>query len=69
MPTTKPLPSRAEPDIGGRYSALSYFGMVPGALMGLDFEKLLRGAETMVDACGARVQVARKYHPRDERFL
>lgn len=44
-------------DIGGRYSALSYFGMVPAALMGLDFEKLLRRAETMAEACGARVQV------------
>ncbi|HSD45129.1 MAG TPA: hypothetical protein VLB87_00855 [Pyrinomonadaceae bacterium] len=29
-------------DIGGRYSALSYFGMVPAALMGLDIRKLLR---------------------------
>jgi glucose-6-phosphate isomerase len=46
-----------QPDIGGRYSALSYFGMVPAALMGLDVEKLLRGAETMAAACGARVQV------------
>ncbi len=42
-------------DIGGRYSALSYFGMVPAALMGLDFERLLRGAETMAEACGASV--------------
>jgi len=45
-------------DIGGRYSALSYFGMVPAALMGLDFEKLLRGAETMAKACGAGVHVS-----------
>jgi glucose-6-phosphate isomerase len=30
-----------QPDIGGRYSALSYFGMVPAALMGLDIHKLL----------------------------
>lgn len=30
-----------QPDIGGRYSALSYFGMVPAALMGLDLRKLL----------------------------
>src|SRR5882672_7661431 len=45
-----------QPDIGGRYSALSYFGMVPAALMGLEFEKLLRGAETMARACGERVQ-------------
>ena len=29
-------------DIGGRYSALSYFGMVPAALMGLDVRKLLQ---------------------------
>jgi transaldolase/glucose-6-phosphate isomerase len=44
-----------QPDIGGRYSALSYFGMVPAALMGLDFEKLLRGAETMAETCGVNV--------------
>lgn len=44
-----------QPDIGGRYSALSYFGMAPAALTGLDFEKLLRGAETMAEACGASV--------------
>lgn len=43
-------------DIGGRYSALSYFGMVPAALMGLDLHRFLRGAETMAQACGARVQ-------------
>jgi glucose-6-phosphate isomerase len=45
-----------QPDIGGRYSALSYFGMVPAAVMGLDFEKLLRGADAMKEACGPRVQ-------------
>lgn len=33
-----------QPDIGGRYSALSYFGMVPAALMGLDIRKLLQRA-------------------------
>jgi len=33
-----------QPDIGGRYSALSYFGMVPAALMGLDVRKLLERA-------------------------
>ena len=31
-------------DIGGRYSALSLFGMVPAALMGLDLDRLLAGA-------------------------
>src|SRR5215211_467574 len=34
-----------QPDIGGRYSALSYFGMVPAALMGLDVRRLLEGAK------------------------
>jgi glucose-6-phosphate isomerase len=33
-----------DPDIGGRYSALSAFGMVPAALMGIDVAALLRGA-------------------------
>jgi transaldolase/glucose-6-phosphate isomerase len=34
-----------DPDIGGRYSALSYFGLVPAALMGADIKALLDGAE------------------------
>jgi len=44
-----------QPEIGGRYSALSYFGMVPAAVSGLDIEELLRRAEAMADACGASV--------------
>ena len=43
------------PDIGGRYSALSNFGMVPAALMGLDVPRLLDRAETMVHACAQYV--------------
>jgi hypothetical protein len=39
------------PDIGGRYSALSYFGIVPAALMGIDIDDLLDRAETMCEAC------------------
>ena len=39
------------PTIGGRYSALSDFGLVPHAAMGLDTEKLLRRAKVMVEAC------------------
>jgi len=35
------------PDIGGRYSALSYFGMVPAALMGIDIEQILERAIRM----------------------
>jgi transaldolase/glucose-6-phosphate isomerase len=37
-------------DIGGRYSALSYFGLVPAALMGVDIDAFLDQAETMVEA-------------------
>jgi transaldolase / glucose-6-phosphate isomerase len=40
-----------EPTIGGRYSALSAFGLVPAALMGLDLERILDGAVRMADAC------------------
>ena len=40
-----------EPTIGGRYSALSVFGMVPAALMGIDIRRLLLRAEEMRDAC------------------
>jgi glucose-6-phosphate isomerase len=42
-----------EPTIGGRYSALSSFGIVPAALIGLDSERLLVGAERMAEACRA----------------
>jgi transaldolase/glucose-6-phosphate isomerase len=35
------------PDIGGRYSALSFFGLVPAALIGTDLNKLLAGARAM----------------------
>ena len=42
-------------DIGGRFSALSYFGLVPATLMGIDFAKLLDRAEEMARACGADV--------------
>jgi transaldolase / glucose-6-phosphate isomerase len=40
-----------EPTIGGRYSALSPFGLVPAALMGLDLGKLMEGAVAMQEAC------------------
>ncbi|HEV2075149.1 MAG TPA: bifunctional transaldolase/phosoglucose isomerase [Thermoleophilaceae bacterium] len=40
-----------DPDIGGRYSALSYFGLVPAALMGVDVEALLDSAEIAEQAC------------------
>jgi transaldolase / glucose-6-phosphate isomerase len=40
------------PSIGGRYSALSNFGMAPGAAMGLDLARFLKTTQEMVDACG-----------------
>lgn len=43
------------PSIGGRFSALSNFGMVPAAVMGLDVRTLLDRAMKMVNACGAGV--------------
>ena len=43
------------PDIGGRYSALSNFGIVPAALMGVNVERLLDRAERMRQSCEASV--------------
>ncbi len=45
------------PSIGGRYSALSNFGMVPAALMGVDTAKFLDRTEEMVEACASCVPV------------
>lgn len=41
------------PSIGGRYSALSNFGMAPATIMGLDVTKFLKNTLEMVNACGA----------------
>ncbi len=40
-----------EPTIGGRYSALSYFGLVPAALIGVDLSDLLERAQVMARMC------------------
>jgi transaldolase/glucose-6-phosphate isomerase len=45
------------PSIGGRYSALSDFGMAPAALMGLDLTRFLGRAAEMARACAASVPV------------
>jgi glucose-6-phosphate isomerase len=42
-------------DIGGRYSALSFFGMVPAALMGADLSAILQDARAMEAACRSTV--------------
>ena len=46
-------------DIGGRYSALSYFGMVPAALMGIDVRKFLSHAKEAEQSCSAAMSVTR----------
>lgn len=42
-------------DIGGRYSVLSYFGLVPAALVGLDLVMLLDRADEMRSGCGSNM--------------
>ena len=42
----------ANPDIGGRYSALSHFGMLPAAILGLDLASILRGAVQAIEELG-----------------
>jgi transaldolase/glucose-6-phosphate isomerase len=49
------------PDIGGRYSALSYFGLVPAALTGLDVRRLLERASHVTAVC--RDGVPAREHP------
>jgi glucose-6-phosphate isomerase len=43
------------PDIGGRYSALSYFGLLPAALLGMDVGRLLASANSQAASCGPEV--------------
>jgi len=42
---------RGQPDIGGRYSALSVFGLLPAALKGIDLGRLLAPAQAMAASC------------------
>ncbi len=42
-----------DPDIGGRYSVLSLFGLVPAALMGVNIEALLQSAQEAVQNCNS----------------
>jgi transaldolase / glucose-6-phosphate isomerase len=45
------------PSLGGRYSTLSDFGIVPAAIMGVDIARLLGQADEMVHSCAAAVPV------------
>ncbi len=49
----------APPEVGGRYSALSVFGMLPAALMGLPAQEMLEAGARMARACGPKVDPAR----------
>ena len=42
-----------DPDIGGRYSVLSYFGLLPAALMGVNVEAMLHSAQEAVENCNS----------------
>jgi glucose-6-phosphate isomerase len=42
-----------DPNIGGRFSALSYFGLVPAALVGVDVDRIVAGAVAMAHGCRA----------------
>ncbi len=48
-----------DPTIGGRYAALSLVGLVPAALLGLDLELLLDGAQTMAARCSPSTPLER----------
>lgn len=48
-----------DPNIGGRYSALSHFGLVPAALLGIDIEKLLQKAIMAMKNCNASIPMER----------
>jgi len=46
------------PDVGGRFSALSNFGMVPAAVLGVDCRRFLESTREMVKACGPGGQIS-----------
>jgi transaldolase / glucose-6-phosphate isomerase len=47
----------ADPDVGGRYSALSAFGLVPAGITGADIPRLLRAGRDGASQCGPHVSV------------
>ena len=46
------------PDVGGRYSALTHFGLVPAALLGVDVRRLLASGRAIAQACAGSVPAA-----------
>ena len=49
----------SDPPVGGRYSALTDFGLVPAALLGMDLNRLLDKADWMKRQCGEHIPAAR----------
>lgn len=49
----------ADPSVGGRFSALTHFGLVPAALLGIDLDRLLDRAAWMMDQSSADISGAR----------
>ncbi|NMB60965.1 MAG: bifunctional transaldolase/phosoglucose isomerase [Chloroflexi bacterium] len=49
----------ADPNVGGRYSALTAFGLVPAALIGCDIASLLKSAQALREKCGSGVPAGR----------
>ena len=47
----------AQPDVGGRYSALTAFGLLPAALIGTDLEALLESGADAAAACGGSIGI------------
>lgn len=50
------LAVNAPPNVGGRFSALSVFGLVPAAMLGIDLKELVRRAKDMEVRCAARAE-------------
>jgi hypothetical protein len=55
------------PDVGGRYSALTYFGLVPAAALGIDVAALLDGASRVSDQAAAALGIALGDHALEGR--
>lgn len=60
---------RNDPDIGGRFSALSFFGMVPAGILGIDVGELLNRAAVTMAAAGPDVDAAENPGARLGAFL
>ncbi len=51
-------PPQAGGDVGGRFSALTFFGLVPAAILGVDVARLLASAQAMFAACASQSRLS-----------